>query len=627
MSEKKITKEIIHRDFKRAYEYKKKFNESAKEDFKFALGRQWKTEDIEYMDSIGVPMLTINKIRPIIRLIKGIESQNRTDFKAFEEGKEDALEAEIVTSLLHNVIKNNEGNYKLSEMFEDGITCGEGWLEPWVDYTDNMLFGKLKLKKVDYDQMYPDPDAKEYDFSDGKFFIKLTWDLSEDQVISLFPEKEDQIKEIGNGKVSLEDEVKGPTVIIKKQVSYTGNANVGDMREYEEKRFDLIEYNYKKYVAAYYVADLKLGTLKKANDKAEADNYVNAANAAEPGTAKVIKRFIPEFWRATIIGDGDILEDEPLWCFPQWKGYPYIPYLGYFTSTPLDEEDRDLAKQGITRQLKDLNVELNKRRSQELRILNSSANGGWLSEENAWVSRDKVEKFGSSPGVLLEYKSGKQKPERITPTPLSQGHAQLAQEGKADINETSGINTDLLAMQEGGQDSGRAIALRQKQGLVMVQDIFDNLSRSKRLLGRFILSQLNNVFDVGNAIRVLGDAFLRENFMVPVVVNGQPQLDMATGQLQMQVDQEMVVNTFNQVLQDENVGNYDIHIGESAQNETIKFANYMVLMDMAKQGIPIPPEILIEESLISSANKQKIVAAIEAQQKAMAQQPQKQGAK
>ncbi|TXH51253.1 MAG: hypothetical protein E6Q97_18800 [Desulfurellales bacterium] len=67
------------------------------------------------------------------------------------------------------------------------------------------------------------------------------------------------------------------------------------------------------------------------------------------------------------------------------------------------------------------------------------------------------------------------------------------------------------------------------------------------------------------------------------------------------------------VLQDSGLGKYDVAVGESATNETVKYANYTTLLDMASKGVPIPPDVLVEESQVSNASKQKIKAAIEQQ--------------
>lgn len=630
----------VFRDFQRAYDYKRDWLVEAEEDYQFTFGVQWDEKDVQALEAKGKPALTINKIRPNIQLLVGIESQNRSDFKAFPEGAEDSIKAEIATALLKNAVKRSEAEYKISEAFEDGLICGEGWAELYLDYMRNPLFGEMKLKVSDYNQWFPDPDAKEYDLSDAQYVCKVTYGLNRDQVLMLYPELEDKIDDIGDGSLNMDRLVGGDAMARSRapeEPSYqNGKTNV-DGQSNEEKTYDLLEYYYNKMVKKFWVADYKLG-LKEVASKEEGVNYIEAMKAvAKPGDApaELISRNVPEKWVCSFIGS-ELVAEERAWYAPRWSGWPVVRIMSYWKHMPVSFHNQEILVQGITRGMKSLQQELNKRRSQELHILNTSANSGWLAPQGSFTDLDKVEKLGSSPGTVLEYDpAAGPPPEKQLPTPLSQGHAQMAAEHGADMKESAGINAEQLAL-ESGERSGRAIALRQKQGLVMVQKLFDNLSRSKKTIGKFILSQLSAIYDVDSAIRVLGDAYIKEHFSVPVMapgidpMTGQPgmipQLDPNTGELAMQIDTEAVANTFNAVLNDAELGVYDVAIAEAAMSETFKFANFETVKEMAAAGVPVPPDVLIEESTISEGSKRKIVAAIQNMQAAQAKEPPK-GAK
>lgn len=630
-----LTTEKVLEDFRKAYEYKRKFLASAQEDTEFTLGKMWDDKDVEDLKTKGVRALTINKIRPNLFLLKGLESQNRSEFRAYPEGKEDQITAEIATILLKNVMKNCEGDYKVSEVFEDGNTVGESFLEPslYYPYTRHPdgtvnLNATMKLKKTDFCYLFPEAGFKEYDMSDANYVCKVTYDVGKDQLIQMFPEKKDLIDNLQNGKLNVDGvylpNAPGANVVQQSnQTNYQQDQSTNIAPWLNRSGFDLLDYYYKKWVDHYFIADLKAGAVKYAKDKAEADNYVAQATKDDPPgqeTAKVIKKACPEIWVAFLTGGmKEFLAEEKAWSFPRWIGWPFVPYFCYRSTLPLRDNNRDLSVQGVTRIVKDLNRELNKRRTQELRHLNQSTSSGWLSQEDAWTDPDKVDQTAASPGVNLTYKKGMDKPERIFPMPLSQGHSQLAAEHQQDMKEALGINTDLLALQEGGQSSGRAIALRQKQGIVMVQGMFDNLSRTKRMLGRFILSQLKSIYDVQGVIRVLGDSFIRQNFGQPQInpLTGQPIQDPKTGGPMIQINEPALLQAVSDVLNDTETGMYDIAVGENVSSETIQYGNYLTLTDLAKSGIPVPPEVLIEESQISEASKKQILGAIQ-QQREMA---------
>ena len=671
--EKSSKESLVLENFRRARAKKKNWIEQATQDYEFAVGEQWKDSDVRELEAVGVKALTINKIQPNLFLISGIERQNRTDFKAFPEGEEDGVTADIATGLLKNSMKRTMGEYKLSEIFEDGVICGEGWLEPYIDYTYDLVNGDLKLKKVNPFTVFPDPDATEYDISDGQFLIKFTAGLTKSAVLRIFPGKEKAIEAVGSTTLTL-DSVAGTDGIgieIQSRGYKENDRNEIGSTDITEVEYDLTEYYYKNYVSKYLIADKKLGTLKEATDKKEADAYVETATVSDPEgekSAVVITRVIPEIWVCCLIGQTEI-DNYKCPFFPRWKSFPLIPFFAHRITTPI--KSKELMVQGIVRSLKDPQVELNKRRTQELRHLNSSSNSGWLTQKGAWVKKTDVKRFGSTPGAILEYNKGADKPERIFPMPLSAGHDKLSAQAGQDIKEISGINADLLALQEGGQSSGRAIHLRQQQGIVMLQRILDNYGQTKQLLARFILSQLGDLYTVDTATKVMGQAFIQENFSVPIheiaqkvqarlandpqaqvspseaqilkqVQASQAQLVQAqqvsgvptvaptgvspvidpNGQLVMAVDEEAVGITFNKVLTDTEVGKYDVAVGEAANSQTVKFANYLMLNEMATAGFPIPPEIIIEESGLQVSSKKKIINAIAAAQQAALANPQ-----
>lgn len=614
----------VKRDYKFACDKYKNYIQEAEEDFRFFLGDQWDKEIVDSLADKGVRALTINLIWPQIILLSGIESQNRTDFRAFPEGREDSVEAEIATRLLKNVMKNSDGNMVLADVFRDGIVCGFSAIEGYVDYdnSEDMLTGDLKWGKNNYYEIKFDPNSKSYDHSDARYVTKTTFSLSKDQLISLYPKKRKKIEKMESGIIS--KEWFGSFDSTGAHVQHSDYPTRGSaLSETEDKTFDLLEYYYKKNESVYYVIDYKLGKHIKAESYEDALNYYEAAAKINPNDPQVdiVERMQTAIYLYAITGG----MEEPLYhgpapTYPTWKLYPVIPFYVHRTTTKVSAGNAALLIQGQVRQLKDLQRELNKRRTQELHILNTSANSGFIVEEDALVDEESVKKFGSSAGVVIKYKAGKRPPEKIMPTPLSQGHAQLAAENKQDIKETSGVNTDLLAMQEGGSDSGRAIALRQKQGLVMVQKAFDNFSFTKKLVGRFILSQLSNIFTVEKAMRALGDSFIAENFQSPVIDprSGQPLIDPQTMSPMMQMDVNKAAEQINKVLTDPELYKYDVEVGQGVENETIKYANYLMLLEMAKQGIPIPPEVIIDESNLPASSKQKIMNAIQSAQAAQA---------
>ena len=190
-----LTVQRVDGDFRAAYQAKSKLVKREKEDFLYALGEQWSEEDRTTLEKAKIKPATDNQIAPNLYLLTGLERQNRTDFKAFPEGEEDGLRAEIASYLFKKSIDVSDYANKSSEQFKDGITCGECHLELYLDNTDNLINGKPMWKKLDGCQVFPDPASREYDFSDARYIYKVTRDISKDDLVSLYPEKEEEIED------------------------------------------------------------------------------------------------------------------------------------------------------------------------------------------------------------------------------------------------------------------------------------------------------------------------------------------------------------------------------------------------------------------------------------------------
>jgi hypothetical protein len=106
----------------------------------------------------------------------------------------------------------------------------------------------------------------------------------------------------------------------------------------------------------------------------------------------------------------------------------------------------------------------------------------------------------------------------------------------------------------------------------MVQKLFDNFARTKQICGRMALTQLGDIYDTESAKKVLGDAFLKNNFPTPTHVvtddmgmaSEQPQTD-EMGQ-PLPYDIELADMVLKDVLGGD-LGMYDVSIGEVVASE------------------------------------------------------------
>ncbi len=611
MAKKKVTIETIKKNYRRSRRFDNKWRKQAEEDLRFCLGEQWDKQDKETVEKKGRPALTLNIIQPNIRLITGFQRESRSSIKAYPEGREDELASEIATKLLKNVHKRSHLDMIISEAFETSLMArGKAFIEPYIDYTYDLLNGTMQFNVLDGWNIRIDPNSVKYDLSDARYIIKER-KLTEDDMAALFPDKEDLIKEIKNLAFSDNDEIPDEDSILEENEDYPKTQDMDKSRlgEDEEDTFKFIEYFYKKWISHYLAIDVKHNIAQMFPTKKQAEAHLIEARQAERPNAevksltrgqKVIERKIPQIWVASIIGQ-TIVEDKVNDAWPNWKGYPFIPYFAwYYSAAKRVLKKEELAYQGFASSLKDPQMEKNKRRSQALHIVNSMASSGWLSEEDSWVKPKDVKHYGSTPGVNLFYKTGKPKPERIQPAIVPQSHIYFEEKSEEDIKLISGVNADMLSVQD-KTTSGRALAIRERIGVRILKPLFDNLSFTQELLGKYMVSQLAELYTVDKAIRVLGGDFIDKSFRKNE--EDTPEIIMGAAS-----------NFIAALLNDQELTNYDIEIGEGLESPTERLAQFLSMLEMAKEGIPIPPQVLIEHSDMPESAKKATLAAMQTSQ-------------
>lgn len=169
-----------------------------------------------------------------------------------------------------------------------------------------------------------------------------------------------------------------------------------------------------------------------------------------------------------------------------------------------------------------------------------------------------------------------------------QGNFELLQEAKSEI-ETQGPNSGLQG--RGTEDqSGKAIALQQNAGLAEENTLFDTHNDWKLRVYRAMWWRAKQYWTEERAIRVTDD----QNATQFIMVN-QPslQMDPQTG---------MPVQGAENALAEMDV---DIVLELGPDMITLQHEEFAQLGELAKAGIPVPPDVLLEASQLR--NKRELI--------------------
>lgn len=581
------------------------WTQEAREDFRFALGDQWTQEELEILDGQKRPALTFNKIEPIINAVAGHQRKNSSRIRINPEGGEDQLFTTMSDKVVSHFDKLSHLKYEMDFQFDDGMIGGRGWLELARDYNDDPIFGKLKVCNLGPWSVFKDPSSKRYDLSDAQFCVKVI-KVSRATLKQMFPEKEGLIAALPQdsfdpfGEINLnvgdKDDYRNRTTSQHPEVAVLAEANPENP---DDQTFHLIEYWYRKWITKFFIYHPLDGRVLEFEKKEEADEkatqlkqeltLVDQRAAAALG---VYKRKLSQMCVASLVGEILIQPSEVSPLEPRWHDFPFFQFIAWYTPSA---ETELLRVKGMTRGLKDVQRHHNKSRSQLLHIVNTTANSGWIGDEDALSPQmeQELKAAGSKPGVLVKIRTGKrwERIESAAPPTIFQFFEKWETD---DFKEISGINADLLSVQDSGAPSGKALGIRISQALTIVAKPFTNWQFTKELVGNCLVSLIPDMVDSPRLRKILGEQFIQEN-------------KLEDGMLQAYLVQ----------IEDRK---YNVWVSEADNSPTIRAETFEQLIELAKSGADIPIEIILEFSSIPDVQGLlKKLEAYRAQQMALAQ--------
>ncbi|PKP62209.1 hypothetical protein CVT91_00015 [Candidatus Atribacteria bacterium HGW-Atribacteria-1] len=530
---------------------------------------QWDAADIIALNQKGRPHLSINMILPTINLITGYERQNRLDTRVYPKRGGNRIIAEILTSLTKHVEDTSNGIYERSMMFLDGIVARKGWIGMDIIYDNQDPFnGEIQVIRKNPFDITEDRNCQNYDLNKGgKYIIESYWTDKEMAVLT-FPKCKKEIDKMKYDDLDSRDVYHIP----------------GDPKNPDKFKCRMRETWWKSYEKAVYLCDrltLERKRVAKSNIPImQRILEIDRRQAEDEGRAErytVREVVIPVLNCTTTMGDIEL--EHVVRPYGEMSLFPLMRFTPYWINGDMF---------GVVDNLISPQQEKNKRRSQALHLVNTSANSGFFNPEEGGADKDELEMFGSKPGVVITYKS--KQPTKIEPTPLSDAHIKLEMLASNDIKEISSIGDNLRGLAN-KQESGVLDRQRQTQGLIGTEVIFDNYKLTHRIYAETMteLIRTGQTFSTQEVLAIAGDEKIDAN-----------------------IDQIM------DALQSIKVGKYGCKVDKSANNPTTRQANAETLLSLA-QIFPevIPPQIIIEQSDVPK--KDEILESIKAREQAQAE--------
>ena len=540
------------------------FIEMAKKCDRYYRGEQWDEYDIQELDDQGRPALTINTILPTINAVMGEQSSKKADIQFKPRGGGNQEIADVLTKVYQQISDNNKLDWIEAQVFQDGVIQDRGWFDVRVDFDDHVM-GEVRIEAKDPLDILIDPDAKHYEPTTWNEIFETKW-MSIDEIEEVYGQKPaDRLRvlaetgaTLGADSMDYEEERYGDTE--QENYGHQYPADPENARALRSVR--VIERQYYQLKDCMFYVDVVTGDKRQvpyAWGKKKREEFADrfGLNIMQKKVRKV---------RWTVTADTVVLFDD-------WSPYNYftlVPYFPYF---------RRGKPFGMVRNLLSPQEQLNKISSQELHIVNTTANSGWIVESGSLsgMTADDLEEHGAETGLVLEFNRGSNPPAKIPPNQIPTGLDRLGQKAARNIKEISGISDAMLG-QDSPEVSGVAIQAKQNRGSTMLQVPLTNLAKTRQYLAENILNLIQTYYTEERIIQITDEE------------------DPYKPRVPLRVNQMTPEGT---VINDLTVGEYDVVVSTAPARDNFDEMQFAEAISLRQVGVPIPNDMIVEYSHLS----------------------------
>lgn len=538
------------------------FLEKAHKCDQFVIGNQWAQEDLNTLALARRPALTINKILSTISTILGEQINNRSEilFRPAKGG--DGKVAEALTKVWMQIAQNNQLPWVRSELFCDGLVRSRGFVDMRLDFSDSMR-GELRIDNINSKNVLVDPDANEYDPDKWADVIVSKW-LTPPDIAILYSEEDAELLKNKNGSSfaygydSIErvrDSFSGPNIT----PHYEAGRDPGGVR----RNIRVIDRQYRKLDKQLHFVDIETGDMRPIPGSWNRDKIASVLEKAGgriSTTKKLVKRV-----RWTVTADNIVLHDD----WSPYKHFTVVPYFPFFRyGQTVGAVENLLGSQEL----------LNKVSSQELHVVNTTANSGWKIKAGTLknMSIEELERDGASTGLVLEL-DDINNAEKITPNATPQGLDRISYKAEEHIKTIVGVSDSMQGFDR--EDvAAKAIAYKQQRGAVGMSKAIDNLQRTDWIIARNALDMIQEYYTEPRLVSIIHVDARHET--EEIAVN---QTDPETGE----------------ITNDLTLGEYSIVVTSTPARDTMEDSQFDQAMGMREAGIAVPDSFIIENSRLT----------------------------
>ena len=488
--------------------------EESKEYYDYYAGHQWRDEDKQVLESQMRPVITFNRIAPVIDSLIGLELNNREQVQFYPRTMGDVKINELYTSAAMWVRQQCDAEDEESDAFMDLAVSGMGWTDTHL-VTDENAQGSLdvKIDRVPGDEMGWDPNSKKRNLADARMLCRFR-DIPFTEAEGMFPDADpNELHATWASDLRNIEHLDQPH-------KYLFNDDSAMMAARRRDKVTIVEIQWWEKRDYWRIADPMTGEEVHFDDK----KYREALKRFKELSKRMFEvtgqtpppiqgyRYKRKVYRRAFLGSV-ILKLAPLPC-------PYAFSYQCMTGK------RDKTKRhwfGLARAMKDPQEWANKWLSQLLHIVNSNAKGGLMAPKSAFDNWREVENNYSRPDFITWVKDAsalnaiKQRDQVQFPA----GIYQLMEFAISSIRDANGFNLELLGMAD--RDQAASLEYQRKQaGMTVLAQFFNALRLYRKRQGRCLLYMIQKWLGDGRLIRITTDKGDQQN--VPLLTQDNEEV-------------------------------------------------------------------------------------------------------
>ena len=555
-----------------------KYVEKADKCERFFAGDQWAAGDRAKLESNRRPVLTINKILSTVSNVLGEQINNRAEISFRPRSGASPVVSDVLTKVFKQISDNNQLDWKRSDMFADGIIGSRGFLDVRLDYGDNNQ-GEVRIDNINRKNVLIDSGADEYDPDKWSEVFTTKWVTADDIAVlynkadaELLRNRDNSSFPYGYDSIQMNRDRFGDP--------RTASYGIGFDQSNVMRNIRVVERQFRKLDRQkFFLAPQTGDTRPVPEDFTREQTAYFVDNYGFQVISKLVRRI-----RWVVIADNVVLHDD----WSPYKHFTVVPYFPHF---------RYGHTIGLVENLLGPQELLNKVTSQELHVVNTTANSGYKVKAGALVNMTvaELEARGAETGLVIEVSGDPDKDvQKIAPNQVPQGLDRMSYKAEESLKTISGVSDSAQGMDR-ADVSAKAIQQKRQAGSTNLVKPLDNLTRTDFILARNILDLVQEFYTEERLMTITHDEATGESETFAI---NQPNPEPETGE-------EPEESPYEEIKNDLTLGEYDVVVTSVPRRETLEDSQFEQVMAMREAGIMLPDSVIIDSSRLM--NKKEII--------------------